>query len=144
MYNVQWIIIYISDKYRAKLLMNSAENIFKWTSMWVEIKYNMQHETLSNDLAPWHVSRCVRYGSCRIFSFLSVAPKKNQKKTRGRGREKGEREDERRAGLEHERARETEGKWRAYYSERNIHAESASRSARPSADWRWMKTRSAR
>lgn len=74
--------------------------------MRVEIKYKMQHETLSNDLAPWHVSRCLRYGSRRIFSFLSVAPRKNQKKARARGREKGEGGDGRRAGLESARERE--------------------------------------
>lgn len=38
----------------------------------MEIKCsNMQHETLSNDLAPWHVSRCLRYGSSRERFFLS-------------------------------------------------------------------------
>lgn len=135
----------MSDRYRAELLKNFAENVFKRTS--TDVNGNkiqcMQHETLSNDLAPWHVSRCLRYGSGRIFSVLSVAPRKNQKKARGRGREKGEREYGRRTGPEHKRARETEGEWRAYYGERNIHAGSASRSARPSADWRWMKTRSA-
>lgn len=38
----------------------------------MEIKCsNMQHETLSNDLAPRHVSRCLRYGSSRERFFLS-------------------------------------------------------------------------
>lgn len=38
----------------------------------MEIKCNnMQHETLSNDLAPWHVSLCLRYGSSRERFFLS-------------------------------------------------------------------------
>jgi len=58
---------------RAELLKNSAEDVLRGhrpTRMEIKCS-NMQHETLSNDLAPWHVSRCLRYGSSRERFFLS-------------------------------------------------------------------------
>jgi len=128
---------------RAELLKNSAEDVLRGhrpTRMEIKCS-NMQHETLSNDLAPWHVSRCLRYGSSRERFFLSRLEKIRKRFVVADEKEKKEMKGER---APHERGSETENEWRAYCGERNIHLESTSRSARPSADWRWMKTRPAR
>lgn len=74
-------------------MKNSAEDVLReHRPTRMEIKCsNMQHETLSNDLAPWHVS--LRYGSSRERFFLShlekirkrfvVANEKKEKEMKG-------------------------------------------------------------
>ena len=70
------------------------------------IKCNsMQHETLSNDLASWHVYRCLRYGSSRERFFLSRL-EKNQKKMTADEKE----EEETEAEMEDERASRGRGR----------------------------------
>lgn len=54
----------------------------------------MQHETLSNDLAPWHVSLCLRYGSSRERFFLSRLEKIRKRSVVAERERGGEEEEE--------------------------------------------------
>lgn len=93
---------------RAELLKNSAEGVLRGhrpTRMEIKCS-NMQHETLSNDLAPWHVSRCLRYGSCRERFFLSRLEKIRKRFAVADEKEEEEMKGER---APRERRSETEG-----------------------------------
>lgn len=73
----------------------------------MEIKCsNMQHETLSNDLAPWHVSRCLRYESSRERFFLSHLEKIRKRFVVADEKKEEEMKDKR---APRERRSETEG-----------------------------------
>lgn len=78
-------------------MKNSAEDVLRGhrpTRMEIKCS-NMQHETLSNDLVPWHVSLCLRYGSSRERFFLSRLEKiRKRSVVAEREREEEEEEEE--------------------------------------------------